>query len=518
MKKSEPELEPESPIPFHPCSNGEAPPRPRTEQDRQAEALYRRIVEEKAPRLGMSRRDFTQSACGWAAAMFVANQVYGCGGKGSGSPAGSGGAGGGGSGGAGGFTRDAGYDVAADVSARDAAQAAADARSQVDARAMEDQAQAEDMLRPPPDDFVFDVQTHNRVAKPPWVPNSVCPPGRTSTPMQCPSDWIQEIFVGGDTTVACLSGFPAPRANDAPSIEARKKIKDIVDELSGSPRMVIHANVRPIEGKAELDAMEMDLRSFPVAAWKIYPEAKGLDTDDVGRPFIERARQLGVKVIAAHRGLTGDGSWNENVSPRDVAVAAKASPDVSFLVYHGGFQSVGQERAPFNPANASPQGVDRLIKAALDNGLGPTGNLYAELGSTWNAIKDDVAAAHVLGKLLKYLGPERILWGTDSVLTGSPREQIVKFRAFEIPASMQMLYGYPALTPEVKRKILGLNAARVYGVDPAIVRRKITSDDISKIKLARREDPRAFPLPPPSRGPRTWREWLWFKRSEGVEA
>jgi hypothetical protein len=124
-------------------------------------------------------------------------------------------------------------------------------------------------------------------------------------------------------------------------------------------------------------------------------------------------------------------------------------------------------------------------------------------------------AAHVIGKLLKYLGPDRILWGTDSYNNGGPQSQIQAFRTFEIPQSTQMLYGYPALTPEVKRKIFGLNAAAVYGVDVQTMRRKITQDDIAMIKLAHRAEPDAFPRRPRPHGPRTRREYLAFLRWSG---
>jgi hypothetical protein len=80
---------------------------------------------------------------------------------------------------------------------------------------------------------------------------------------------------------------------------------------------------------------------------------------------------------------------------------------------------------------------------------------------------------------------------------------------------MQMLYGYPALTPEVKRKIFGLNAAAVYGVDVQTMRRKITQDDIAMIKLAHRAEPDAFPRLPRPHGPRTRREYLAFLRWSG---
>ena len=73
----------------------------------------------------------------------------------------------------------------------------------------------------------------------------------------------------------------------------------------------------------------------------------------------------------------------------------------------------------------------------------------------------------MLGKLLVTFGPDNILWGTDSIWYGSPQGQIEAFRAFEITPEYQERYGYPALTADVKARILGLNAARVYGIDPA---------------------------------------------------
>ena len=75
-------------------------------------------------------------------------------------------------------------------------------------------------------------------------------------------------------------------------------------------------------------------------------------------------------------------------------------------------------------------------------------------------------AAHVLGKLLVAFGPERILWGTDSIWYGSPQDQIAAFRAFEITPAFQERFGYPALTPDVKRRILGHNAIDLFGITP----------------------------------------------------
>ena len=63
-----------------------------------------------------------------------------------------------------------------------------------------------------------------------------------------------------------------------------------------------------------------------------------------------------------------------------------------------------------------------------------------------------------------------MLWGTDGIWYGSPQPQIMAFRAFQISAEHQERYGYPALTDEVKRKVFGLNAARLFGVDPEATR------------------------------------------------
>ena len=57
--------------------------------------------------------------------------------------------------------------------------------------------------------------------------------------------------------------------------------------------------------------------------------------------------------------------------------------------------------------------------------------------------------------------------------------------------------------------------AIIYGVDPAVIRPKITQDQIDAIKLARLEDPRRFPRGPRTHGPRTRREYLAFLRWSG---
>ena len=74
-----------------------------------------------------------------------------------------------------------------------------------------------------------------------------------------------------------------------------------------------------------------------------------------------------------------------------------------------------------------------------------------------------VEAMHFWGKLLKHLGEDRVLWSTDSPWFGSPSVLLAAFQAFEISEELQERYGYPALTPTIKAKILGVNAKHLLG-------------------------------------------------------
>jgi predicted TIM-barrel fold metal-dependent hydrolase len=289
-------------------------------------------------------------------------------------------------------------------------------------------------------------------------------------------------------------------------------MREIIDRIAG-PRLLIHANAEPERGESELDFMSELAEAYNPSAWKTYPFAGTLllDSDEVGGPFFERARQLGVLLVAGHRGLWDNAGYASNGSPADMVRAAAVAPDLKFLVYHAGYEQMTDENHPYD-ANATDQfGVDRMIKALEENGMGPNGNVYAELGTTWaNVMTEPEQAAHVLGKLLKALGPDRILWGTDSVFNGVPQSQIVAFRMFQIPEEMQEQFGYPALTDETKAKIFGLNAATLYGVDVDATRSQIREDDVTALRMAMLDDPRSVPIPDPRRyeGPRTRRDFF----------
>jgi predicted TIM-barrel fold metal-dependent hydrolase len=202
--------------------------------------------------------------------------------------------------------------------------------------------------------------------------------------------------------------------------------------------------------------------TYPLVAWKTYTHlgATYSFTDPVGEAFLGRVAELaaagvGPAVVCVHKGFGAD--------PADVGPAARAHPELTFCVYHSGYEPGAPAEGPLREDGP---GVDRLLRSLRDAGVGPGGNVYAELGSTWfYALRDPDEAAHVLGKLLVGLGPDRILWGTDSVWYGSPQDQLEAFRAFTITEAAQERFGYPALTEDVKRAVLGANAARLHGLD-----------------------------------------------------
>ena len=127
--------------------------------------------------------------------------------------------------------------------------------------------------------------------------------------------------------------------------------------------------------------------------------------------------------------------------------------------------------------------MNRLITSVRKAGIGPNENVFAELGSTWwYVMRYPTQAAHVLGKLLKYVGEDNVLWGTDCLFYGSPQPLIQAMRTFQISPEFRERYGYPKLTKELKAKILGLNGAALYKVEPNTSTCEFTRRELEQIR------------------------------------
>src|SRR5262249_55229381 len=118
-------------------------------------------------------------------------------------------------------------------------------------------------------------------------------------------------------------------------------------------------------------------------------------------------------------------------------------------------------------------------------------NIYFELGGTFNIMSmfAPEMVMHMLGQMIQVAGADHILWGTDSIWGGSPQSQIVRLRRLKIKDRLVQKYKYPQLTTAIKEQILGLNAARLFGIDPKAKRRAIKADKLTLLRQEYRQHP-----------------------------
>jgi len=119
-------------------------------------------------------------------------------------------------------------------------------------------------------------------------------------------------------------------------------------------------------------------------------------------------------------------------------------------------------------------------------------NVYGDLGQIFaqSTMADPRVCAFMMGTLVKGLGADHVVWGTDAVWTGSPQWQIEALRRLEIPEEMQKKYGFPALGPAdgpVKRAIFGENNARLYNFTPQ-QRSALDNDRFAQIQKGYQKD------------------------------
>ncbi len=467
------------PIKLDPTSNGEFVPVPLTATQRRARSDAQLAASDAARRLGLSRRRYLVSLAGAAGTLAAYNRAFAAAGMRGGQYA---------------LPMEAPFEQAA-------------ARAAIGG-----------------DEFIFDVQLHHVNPQGAWrsraspnafkgMPNSNC--GKADH-VECFSadQLLKDVFLDSDTAMGVLSHVPGGIDTNPLDFEAAGVTRTAANALDGTERLLLHGRCMPTL-PGELDGMDAQAGRWKLAGFKTYTQfgprdgdaGFWLDDERHGLPFIERAKKLGVRNICVHKGLAFGPRGYEFSTSADVGRAARRYPELNFLVYHSGFDT-GVKEGPYDPQ--AKAGVDVLIRSVRENGVK---NVYAELGSTWRFVmRDPDQAAHLLGKLLKHIGEDHILWGTDSIWYGSPQDQIQAFRAFEISREFQDRYGYPALTPAAKRKIFGLNGARVYGLQPEEMRGKLARDRVQKSKLdyLNAPDP-AFA----TYGPRTRREFLAFRALHG---
>jgi len=450
----------EIPLPTRLVSNEEFPPLPQTPAQRRVEETILAEAARLAPRLGLSRRDFLRTSGGVASSLLAMNAVFGR------------------------FW---------DVQRVEAADPAAFKERSGDRF------------------FVFDVQLHyvgagydpqneeasrgGAVSKGALLGlrqgsrrlNPKLASDRGTMADLAWANMVKEVFLDSETDIGLISTPPGPYPQEAvvPPKEMTH-IRDEINRVTRSRRMLAHGLITPQLGQVDLDFMDQQAAQMKVDAWKGYTGAapKGFDrgwfVDDekIAYPMLERARKLGIKRVCLHKGLPL-GPVSDFNHPRDVIKAARDFPDIDFVLYHAGLLTVPRGTAANVPWTTA---FCQMKKKAA--GLG--NNIYMELGSTFGqlATTNPTACAHVLGQLVDAFGADHVLWGTDSIWYGTPQWQIEAFRRFEIPQDLVDAHGYRPLTRQVKEQIFGLNAARLFGVDVAAQRHDLPRDYLSQIKMA----------------------------------
>lgn len=318
------------------------------------------------------------------------------------------------------------------------------------------------------------------------------------------SDTARSVLVGLayslDANGTDTGAFAVLSNTDALDVQIR------LEDALGAGYALLTAQVMAND-RIDLQLASMDHWKNYVAGWALEPgwtttgaSGAGYWLDDaVGKRVIEHGIALGKPIFFVQKGMPGNGYSPVYVNPRDIGPTAKAYPAARLIVQQAAFefgfasgetsapdssdplhdegwgQGVGMwPEGPYDVSDTAVQakypldrGVNSLIHSLIAEDIAPNANVYVSLDAVWaELITRPTEAAHVLGKLLRYVGEDNILWGTQSTFYGNPQPQLAAFRAFEIPADMQAQYGYPALTPERKAKILGLNAARLFCLPP----------------------------------------------------
>src|SRR5499426_3816452 len=125
-------------------------------------------------------------------------------------------------------------------------------------------------------------------------------------------NFVKEVFLDSGTAIGLISTPPGPypQAAVVPPKEMTH-IRDEINRVTQSRRMLAHGLVTPQLGQADLDFMDLQAATLKVDAWKAYTGAppKGfehgwfVDDEKIAYPMLERARKLGVRRVCLHKGL-----------------------------------------------------------------------------------------------------------------------------------------------------------------------------------------------------------------------
>ena len=222
-------------------------------------------------------------------------------------------------------------------------------------------------------------------------------------------------------------------------------------------RFILNGAWDPRDGEAGLVYLRELVGRFGLKGVKLYTaEWKGSSkgyklSDPWAKRYLEECAKLGVKNIHVHKGPTILPLNRDAFDVADIDDAATSFPELNFIVEH-----VGLPR------------LDDFCWIAVQEP-----NVYGGLAVALPFIhsRPDYFN-HVISELLFWLGADRLLYGSDYAIW-SPKWMVEKFMALELPEEITRDKGV-ALDLETKKKIMGLNAAKLYDIDVEAQKQRLT--------------------------------------------
>jgi len=204
----------------------------------------------------------------------------------------------------------------------------------------------------------------------------------------------------------------------------------------------------PRDSDAGLDNLRRNVETYGSKGVKLYTAewnngSRGWKLSDPGAyRYLEACGELGIKNIHVHKGPTIWPLDKDAFDVSDVDHAATDFPNLNFIVEHVGL----------------PRIEDFCFMATQEP------NVYAGLSVVIGGLMHARPRffAKVMGELLFWVGEDKMTFGSDYGIW-EPKWQIEGFVDWDYPSDE--FSDYPRLGVAGKKKILGLNAAKLYGLE-----------------------------------------------------
>jgi predicted TIM-barrel fold metal-dependent hydrolase len=229
-------------------------------------------------------------------------------------------------------------------------------------------------------------------------------------------------------------------------------------------RFILNGAFDPRDGEAGLDYLAKLVEDYKIQGVKLYTaewrgESKGYKlSEPAAYRYLEACQRLGIRNIHVHKGPTILPLNRDAFDVSDIDDVATSFPALNFIVEH-----VGLPR------------LDDFCWIATQEP-----NVYGGLAVAMPFIHTRPGFfAHIISELLYWLSADRLLFGSDYAIW-QPRWLVEKFMAFQLPDEVSKETGVE-LTLEIKRKVLGLNAARLYNIDIDATRARLRQQHVQSV-------------------------------------